>query len=113
MSSTRTCPSCRIRFRVPPPTWNRDYNAIRADENVIRILYRAAALFDLNADEPHTAREFVEWILPDLRGGATIGPEFEGVTVKEGGARNGSMATRHASPDPLPMVPSKLRKMVS
>lgn len=96
--SDRVCPSCRIRHRVPAPAFARDYySSVNVERQVIHFLYQAAVFFDVNADEPHTAREFVDWLLPDLRGGSSIGPDHDG---------EGSVTE-------LPVVPEWLRRRVS
>lgn len=108
----RTCPSCRMRHRVPAPTWLAEYyNAIEVDPNIIRFLLHAAATFDSESAERYTAREFVEWMLPDLKGGPSY-PDSVGAKPKTEAA--GKDTHKHRHPDPIPVVslPEILRRVV-
>lgn len=106
MTTDHRCPSCKMRHRIPPPSWRVEhYNAMNVDVGVIRLLRYAATFFDDESDGPHTAREFVDWLVPDLRGQMSI-PEAVGKSLVEGGGRKGggAVAVRHSAPDPLPLL---------
>jgi hypothetical protein len=100
-----TCRSCRIRFRVPPPAHD-SYTPILLTAKEVHWLDNAARLFDhLAGDELFTAEEFLNWLKPDLNGKwANHAPFHDGITRKGYGP---------SSADPLPMVPPRLRKLVS
>ena len=99
----RTCPSCRIRHKVPPPAWAAEhYNGIPADKATVQLLKYAATFFDAEAERLHTAREFVEWLLPDLRGQVIPRDHASGRAIHEGGAMGKAKTGRTASPNPIP-----------
>lgn len=107
----RRCPSCRIRHKVPPPSWTVEhYNGINADPSTIRFLQYAATFFDTEATRLHTAREFVEWLLPDLRGGVIPRDEAAGRAIAEGGAMGEARTGRTAAPDVIPYA--SVRRLV-
>ena len=108
------CPSCRMRYAVTPPAARDSYNPMLMTAQEVQWLENAARLFDEIAEEDrYTAAEFVAWLRPDLNGKWAPIKEFSGIARKEGGFITGSMQTRHGSADPLPVVPMKLRKLVS
>jgi len=110
------CRSCKVRFHVNPPAPNENYGPVRLHGNAIRWLENAARVFVAETDpgDQWTAEDFIAWVKPDLNGTLPPHPpEFVGLKKLEGGSRNGTMATRHASPDPLPTVPRSLRNLVS
>jgi hypothetical protein len=92
-----TCRSCGVRMRQAPlPRSN--YRPLLLNRQQIMWLENAARYFDAESTEPWSAADFVAWCKPDLSGKyPPIPPELIG---------KGSATT-------LPMVPPRLRKLVS
>ena len=100
-----TCRTCRMRYAVKPPETRDAYNPMLLTAKEVAWLENAARLFDQFAgDERFTAEEFMAWLKPDLNGKWPRLPVYEGVR-RQGDSPN--------SADPLPVVPMKLRKLVS
>lgn len=108
-----TCRSCKIRMRKAPLA--RDsYNPMLLNRRQVQWLENAARVFDADSEELWTAEEFVSWLKPDLTGKyPPIPPDMAGLSIKEGGSRNGTGATRHGSADPIPFapMPSRMRRV--
>jgi hypothetical protein len=73
----------------------------------VRWLENAAAFFDQESDELFTATEFIRWVKPDLNGFEVPKDKTAGISFTEGGNRTGTLAYRHTSPDPLPVMPRR------
>ena len=63
---TRMCESCRMRYRVNPPSAREFYNPLPLSPHTVQWIENAAKVFDLEADQRFTAAEFVAWMRPEL-----------------------------------------------
>jgi hypothetical protein len=107
------CPSCRMRYQLPPPAARDNYNPMLLLAKEVHWLENAARHFDeIAGEERFTAADFIDWLKPDLNGKWPKPPApIEG--TKPRAELAGRDTVRHRHPDPLPMVPMKLRKLVS
>jgi hypothetical protein len=113
----RNCLDCqRIVARVrrgmtleeaKKPNVKEDYGPGTIHPSTVRWLENAAAFFDQESDELFTATEFIRWVKPDLNGFEVPKDKTAGVSFTEGGNRTGTLAYRHTSPDPLPVMPRR------
>jgi hypothetical protein len=115
--ASRSCLDCqRIVARIrrgqtleeaKAPPIKEEYGPINIRGSAVDWLMNAARVFDAESPERFTAVEFMRWVKADLAGHVIPRDQFSGVSLMEGGSRNGSMAYRHTSPDPLPVMPRR------
>lgn len=101
-----TCRSCGVRMRKAPLP--RDtYSPLLLNRAQLMWFENVARYFDELADgECWSAEDFIAWLKPDLTGKyPPLPPDMAGLSLKEGGSRNGTGATRHGSADPIPFAP--------
>ena len=97
----RTCPTCKIRWRIPGSV--RDFNPRALSGNEVNWFVNAARTFDeMTNGERYTAEEFIQWLRPDLMRQSSKVPESEGVRVSQGGNSVG-----YSSADPIPFLHRK------